>query len=230
MKFKILDESYDNQGTYGFLTKSSFSEFKKVTKKLVALLDKYDKVIDELETKADSEEKQDLLEKNKYYNSLISAYSNSYETILSLDNAFKNNYIKVDTFRPTDEVTVDLSIYKVADLYDLLYKLQDTLNKSNNLDEGLSTEMKFLLENELEKRHRKHKKTIKPGAMGSFIHPDGGNQIAIDTFNNSVDIGNVSSSTSLGEDWRTLKKSIDWNKVQDLLSFIFDDDQPIEEY
>ena len=230
MKFKILYESHDDKGTYGFLTKSSFSEFKKVTKKLVALLDKYDKVIDELEAKADSEGTQELLEKNAYYNSLIKAYSNSYETILSLDNAFKNNYIKVDTFHPSDEVVVDLSIYKVDDLYDLLYDLQDTLSKSNNLDEGLNTNMKFLVENELEKRHKKHKKTIKPGAMGSFIHPDGGNQVAIDTFNNSVDMGNVSSSSSLGEDWRALKKSIDWNKVQDLLSFIFDDNQPVSQY
>lgn len=134
MKFKILDESYDTEGTYGFLTKSSFSEFKKVTKKLVALLDKYDKVIDELETKAASEGTYELLEKNKYYNSLIKAYNNSYETILSLDRAFKNNYIRVDTFRPTDDVIVDLSAYKVEDLYELLYNLQDTLSKSNNLD------------------------------------------------------------------------------------------------
>lgn len=199
MKFKILYESYDDKGTYGFLTKSSFSEFKKVTKKLVALLDKYDKVIDELEAKADSEGKQELLEKDAYYNSLIKAYSNSYETILSLDNAFKNNYIKVDTFHPSDEVVVDLSIYKVEDLYDLLYDLQDTLSKSNNLDEGLNTRMKFLVENELEKRHKKHKKTLKPGAMGWFVHPDGGNQVAIDSFNNSVDTGAASSACGLGE-------------------------------
>ena len=75
--------------------------------------------------------------------------------------------------------------------------------------------MKFLVENELEKRHKKHKKTIKPGAMGSFIHPDGGNQVAIDTFNNSVDIGNV-SSTGLGE---ALNESYD-SKFKDIINYI----------
>lgn len=74
--------------------------------------------------------------------------------------------------------------------------------------------MKFLIENELEKRHKKHKKTIKPGAMGSFIHPDGGNQVAIDTFNNSVDMGAVSCdamSEELNEDYAA-------NKLMKLIS------------
>lgn len=75
--------------------------------------------------------------------------------------------------------------------------------------------MKFLIENELEKRHKKHKKTIKPGAMGSFIHPDGGNQVAIDTFNNSVDMGSV-SSTGLGE---ALNESYD-SKFKDIINYI----------
>lgn len=75
--------------------------------------------------------------------------------------------------------------------------------------------MKFLIENELEKRHKKHKKTIKPGAMGSFIHPDGGNQVAIDTFNNSVDMGNM-SSTCLGE---ALNESYD-SKFKDIINYI----------
>ena len=74
--------------------------------------------------------------------------------------------------------------------------------------------MKFLVENELEKRHRKHKKTIKPGAIGSFIHPDGGNQVAIDTFNNSVDMGALSCdamSEELNEDYAA-------NKLMKLIS------------
>lgn len=41
--------------------------------------------------------------------------------------------------------------------------------------------------NELEKRAKKHKKTIKPGAMGWFVHPNPGDPVAMDRFNNSVD-------------------------------------------
>lgn len=76
--------------------------------------------------------------------------------------------------------------------------------------------MKFLIENELEKRHKKHKKTIKPGAMGSFIHSDGGNQVAIDTFNNSVDMSNTSSSCGLRE---ALNESYD-SKFKDIINYI----------
>ena len=136
-----LPSQYD--GSYGFVSMDTYKKIKKLSDKLTNLLNKYDEVIDSMESSAKTDKDRDALEVNQSYNTLIKTYQNNYETINMLSDMFKNNLIQVDKNAHDENILIDLDIYGVSDLQALYNNLQNIL-KSIYLKENLRLKNEFL--------------------------------------------------------------------------------------
>ena len=134
-----LNEDADTS-SYGFVSKDSYKKFIEVSKLLSDTLSKYDKIIDNIENNATTDEEKEALESNEDYQLLIDTFSKNYEDIYALEKIIKNGSLQV-VDKPTDDtILINMTIYSVEDLYDLLSNLNSVIEKTSikkYLDENL---------------------------------------------------------------------------------------------
>jgi len=137
-----LDEDHLG-GTYGFLSKKAYKQFKQLSLQLSNMLSTYDKLIDNIEASNDPEE----LEQDPQYKLLIKTYNNNYETIRDLAQAIKEDVIRIDTSQNNDDILVGERIYKAEDLKDLLNSMQEVIDSVTiNVNESVVNNEEILNE------------------------------------------------------------------------------------
>jgi len=114
-------------GTYGFVSKQAFKEFKKLSKLLVKEQNHYDEVLDSLESNANTDESWDSLMADEYYQQLIKVSQDTYEIIHDLSKAFDDGTIYIEDDPYDDRILINSTLYSVEDINKLLNYMRDSI-------------------------------------------------------------------------------------------------------
>lgn len=125
-----LNEDADTS-SYGFVPKYDYEKFVKVSKLLSDTLSKYDKIIDNIENSATTDEEKEALESNDTYQLLIDTFSKNYEDIYALEEIIKDGSLQIDDESKDSSIMLNMNIYTVNDLYDLLSNLNKIIENDS---------------------------------------------------------------------------------------------------
>lgn len=125
-----LNEDVDTS-SYGFVSKAAYEKFVKVSKLLSDTLSKYDKIIDNIENSAITDEEKEALESNDTYQLLIDTFSRNYEDIYELEEIIKNGALQVVDKPNDNSIMLNMNIYTINDLYDLLSNLNKIIENDS---------------------------------------------------------------------------------------------------
>lgn len=125
-----LNEDADTS-SYGFVSKYDYEKFVKVSKLLSDTLSKYDKIIDNIENSATTDEEKEALESNDTYQLLIDTFSKNYEDIYALEEIIKDGSLQIDDESKDSSIMLNMNIYTVNDLYDLLSNLNKIIENDS---------------------------------------------------------------------------------------------------
>lgn len=164
-----LNES-DNLSSYGFVSDDKYVEFAEVSELLSGILSDYDKAIDNIEDSAITDDDKEALETNPKYKLLIDTYNNNYETINELERIIKDGSLQVDNNSTDDKIQLNMGLYTVDDLYNLLSNLTEILNNSS-INESLLKEDSN--EDIISKVEEEFGTVDEPFKGITFIMPDG---------------------------------------------------------